>query len=325
MNEWLGKTVLVTGGTGLLGSHLVRVLSDQGATAISVSRKPMGEEICVAARSGVIKSFQIDLLDRLEVLALCTSIEPPIDVLIHCAALDGNAAFKIRHPAEIVTNNVQLASNVLEAARSSAIPDVVLVSSAEIYSSAAQNPIRESDDFTTIFPFPSNGYVRSKVIIEILGQVYAEQYGLRIYSPRPTNLYGPGDISGTERGRVIPAMLERILSGGVVEIWGDGRQSRSFMYAEDAAKAILLMVQKRLVGPLNMATSETITIEDLATSLFELTSRPKQISFKGRMPIGERDRLLNIESLSEMLDFEPWSLEEGLRETIHWHMRSRVI
>jgi dTDP-4-dehydro-6-deoxy-alpha-D-gulose 4-ketoreductase len=322
MSHWRGKTVLVTGGSGFLGSHLVRALADEGAIVISVSRNPLALNGS-STMGGTVQSFQTDLLDSSHIAALCKGTEPPIDVLIHCAALDGNAAFKSRHPAEIVTNNVRLASNVLEAARLSAIGDAVLVSSAEIYARDAQNPVREADDFTTLFRYPGDGYVLSKVMIEMMGHVYAEQFGLRIYVPRPTNLYGPGDISGAERGRVIPTMLGKILSGEVVDIWGDGQQSRTFINVEDAARAIMLMVEKRQVGPLNIATLEAITIKALARRLFELAGKPERIRFDASKPVGPRDRILDVQSLYEILDFELRPLSEGLKETVPWYAALR--
>ena len=323
MSYWRGKTVLVTGGSGFLGSHIVRALADDGAIVISVSRNPLTMDNGTM-KSVAVRSFQTDLLDSFDIAALCKDTEPPIDVLIHCAALDGNAAFKSRHPAEIITNNVRLASNVLEAARLSGIGDAVLVSTAEIYARDAQNPVREADDFTTLFTFPGDGYVLSKVMIEMMGHVYAEQFGLRIYVPRPTNLYGPGDISGTERGRVIPTMLGKILAGKAVDIWGDGQQSRTFINVEDAARAILLMVENRRVGPLNIATTEAITIEALAKRLFELADKPQRIRFDTSQPVGHRDRILDVQSLYEILDFEPRPLIKGLKETVPWYAGLRA-
>lgn len=324
MSDWRGKTVLVTGGLGFLGSYLVRTLADEGAIVISASRNPPAMNSATTAKGGAVRSLQIDLLNTSDIAALCKDAEPPIDVLIHCAALDGNAAFKSLHPAEIVTNNVRLASNVLEAARLSGIGDAVLVSTAEIYARDAQNPVREADDFTTLFSYPGDGYVLSKVMIEMMGHVYAEQFGLRIYVPRPTNLYGPGDISGAERGRVIPTMLGKILSGEAVDIWGDGQQSRTFINVEDAARAILLMVEKRRVGPLNIATMEGITIEALASRLFELAGKSQRIRFDSSKPVGSRDRILDVRSLYEILDFEPRPLIKGLKETVPWYAGLRV-
>jgi nucleoside-diphosphate-sugar epimerase len=318
MSYWQGKTVLVTGGSGFLGSHLVQALAEEGAVVISVSRN---ESPLAAASdtSGEVRSFQADLLNPSEIAALCKYTVPSIDVVVHCAALDGNAEYKRKYPAEIVANNLRFATNVLEAARLSGINEVVLVSSAEIYSHDVSNPVAESDDFTKSFTYPSDGYVLSKVMIEMLGNVYAEQFGLRIYVPRPTNLYGPGDLSGKERGRVIPTMLDNILAGRAIHIWGDGQQSRSFIHVDDAARAIMQMVEKRRVGPLNIATSEMITIEGLAQLLFTLTESPQSLEFDRSKPTGHRDRVLDLRSLYNFLDFEPRPISRGLEETTAWY------
>jgi dTDP-4-dehydro-6-deoxy-alpha-D-gulose 4-ketoreductase len=323
MSNWSRKTVLVTGGSGFLGSHLVRDLAEEGANVIAVAHRSSMESP-IASNGGGVQSFRMDLLDSSYVATFCKANYPSIDVLVHCAALDGNAAFKSSHPAEIVTNNVRLASNVLEAARLSGIGDVVLVSTAEIYSLGAQNPVSEADDFTKLFSYPGDGYVLSKVMIEMMGHVYGEQFGLRIYLPRPTNLYGPGDFSGAERGRVIPTMLGRIFAGEEVEIWGDGKQSRTFIHVDDAARAIMLMVDKRRLGPLNIATNESVTIKELARQLFELAGKPERIRFDTSKPTGHRGRILDVKSLYEILDFAPRSFADGLNETVPWHMSLRV-
>jgi dTDP-4-dehydro-6-deoxy-alpha-D-gulose 4-ketoreductase len=324
MSDWRGKTVLITGGSGFLGSHLVRAISSKGATVISVSRSASPTETDPTPSQSVVRTFQTDLLNPSDIAALCKYTVPRIDVLIHCAALDGNAMFKSQYPAEIVANNLRFATNVLEAARLSGIGDVVLVSSAEIYSRDIQNPVREADDFRELFPYPSDGYTLSKVMIELLGDVYAQQFGLRVYVPRPTNLYGPGDISGSERGRVIPTMMDKILSGEKVEIWGDGQQRRSFVNVDDAARAIMLMVEQERVGPFNIATMETTTIESLASTLFTLFNRPQRIEFDRSKPVGHRDRVLDVQSLYEILDFTPRPLSEGLAETADWYAHYRA-
>jgi nucleoside-diphosphate-sugar epimerase len=318
MSIWNQKTVLVTGGSGFLGSSVVRLLSREGANVISVARRQITLDES-ATNEGNVQYFQMDLLDSSAVAALCHAAQPSIDVLIHCAALDGNAAFKSLHPAEIVTSNVRLASNVLEAARLNGIDEVVLVSTAEIYALGAQNPVHERDDFTKLFSYPGDGYVLSKIMIEMMGHVYVEQFGLKIYVPRPTNLYGPGDFSGAERGRVIPTMLGKILAGETVEIWGDGRQSRTFINVEDAAKAILAMVEKRKVGPLNIATKDSITIDELAQRLFELAGKPAQIQFDTSKPVGHQGRILDVESLYQIVDFAPRALSSGLEEAVSWY------
>lgn len=316
MSFWREKTVLVTGGEGFLGAHLVRALANDEASVTSVYRTANARESDTKSVDA-IQRIQLDLLDPSGISNLCQ--RQSIDVLIHCAALDGNAAFKMLHPAEMVTSNVRLASNALEAARLSDIGEVVLVSTSEIYARSAVNPVRENDDFTALFSYPSDGYVLSKVMIEMMGHVYAEQFGLNVYLPRPTNLYGPGDISGAERGRVIPTMLQKILSGEAVEIWGDGTQSRTFINVEDAARSILLMVEKKRTGPLNIATTEAITIQSLARSLFELAGTPERIHFDTSKPVGSRDRILDVQSLYEILNFRPRTLTDGLRETVPWY------
>jgi dTDP-4-dehydro-6-deoxy-alpha-D-gulose 4-ketoreductase len=119
-------------------------------------------------------------------------------------------------------------------------------------------------------------------------------------------------------------MLGRILAGKEVDIWGDGKQSRTFINVEDAARAILLMVDQQRVGPLNIATKESITIEQLARRLFELAGTPERIRFDTSKPSGHRGRILDVESLYEILDFAPRQFANGLVETVPWYVKRQV-
>ncbi len=313
-----GKTVLVTGASGFLGRHLIRLLRELSVDVVAISRRgrPSGcgdieEDDGIRWISGDLVNF-----DELETIP---PIGQPIDAIIHSAALDGNAEFKRDHPAEIVNVNSKLTSNILELARVRGIQDVVLVSSAEIYSSNATSPIREQDDFTSRYPTPANGYILSKIIMEVMGYVYAEQYKLRVYIPRLTNMYGAGEDVSTDRIRVIPSMVTKVINDQEVYIWGDGQQSRSFIHVEDAARCILLMMEKEIIGPLNIATKQEVKVVELAEIIFKLIGVPRRINFIESMPTGPSNRILDVGKLYQILNFEPRSIQHGLEETVAWY------
>lgn len=294
---WQGKKVAVTGAKGFLGSHFVTELNKLGAQVNSFSRD------------------QLDLLDFDQTRKALKNTA----VVISCAALDGNAEFKKNHPAEILDNNLHISSNILNAARDNRISDVVLISSAEIYSGHAPNPVREEDDYRLYGGHTDSGYILSKRYGEILASLYQEQYGLRVYLPRPSNIFGPGDHFSEQSTRVIPSFITKILAGVPIEIWGDGSQIRQFIFVRDVVQTILTMVEKQAVGKINIATEESISVLALAKKISKIIDKKANILLDKTKSVGSKSRLLNVEKMHHLISFKPFSLEEGLQETVKWY------
>ncbi len=298
MNFWNGKNVAITGAGGFLGGHFVSKLMDLGAIVKVLSRE------------------ELDLTNSIEVTKVLRNIE----VVINCAALDGNSEFKKNHPAEILDTNMRIASNILAAARDNNISDVVLISSSEIYSSYAPNPIKEEDDYRLYGGHTSNGYILSKRFGEILADLYREQYSLRVYFPRLSNIFGPGDHFGDLSTRVIPSFIDKILKGDTIEIWGDGSQTRQFIYVEDAVVAIMAMVENQSVGALNISTSETITILNLAKKVSSLLGVKAKLKLDISKSTGSQDRVLDISKMTNLVGSSSlMSLDDGLSKTLEWY------
>lgn len=318
-----GKKVLLTGASGFLGQHFLKFLPNTGAETVAISRKSPPVRFSNEEKSAERVHWVMADLGKSGDLDKAVDSNYNIDIVIHCAALDGNADFKKNHTAEIVRVNTQLTTNVMEFSRTRGIHDVVLVSSAEIYATDATNPVREEDDFATKFPAHSNGYVLSKVIMEIMGLVYEKQYGMRIYVPRLTNLYGSGEMMSEERLRVIPSMVTKVLAGSDVLIWGNGKQTRSFIHVEDAVRCIVLMVRHGKTGALNIATNESVSVAELARYVFKIADIPERITYLETMPTGPGNRILDVGKLYSILDFKPKEIRSGLAETIEWYQRSK--
>lgn len=313
--KWRGATVVVLGGHGFIGSHFVQHLAQLGSRVVSVYRSERRDSLSsLGTASSRVESYQADVLDSVALSAICRQVANGADVLICCAGLDGNADFKIRHAATILDTNIRITSNVLNCALAASIGDIVLVSSAEVYSRFAVNPVKEDDDYRVRIDDTGNGYVMSKVFSEILGKAYREQYGLRIYSPRPTNVYGPGDYAGPIVGRVIPNMIERALAGSDIEVWGDGSQRRSFIYVEDMVRSVLSMIDDGVDGALNVATREQVSILELANLVFQVFGGRGRISLQTAKPSGVAARILDVSKLYSIIEFEPRSLAAGLEE-----------
>lgn len=316
MSFWKNKRVLVTGADGFIGSHFISELAGLDACTIGTSRK----DAQAAGTRGKTKKARLDLLDFDRVLSVCK--EENIDIVLHCAALDGNIEFKIKNSARIMDENMRMVSNILNAAKDLNIQDVMLMSSAEIYSPQVQSPIVEEDDHQKFFHYSENGYVLSKIFSEVLGKLYAKQFGMRVFSPRPTNVYGPGDKFDVSTNRVIPSMIQKAVREEQIEIWGDGSQVRGFVHVDDLVRAILLMIESGRYQTLNIATSESISILDLAKVISRVVNVKPNIHLDLEKPAGIKERVLSVQKLESISNFKPKSLEDGLRETVKWYVTS---
>ncbi|WP_329192186.1 NAD-dependent epimerase/dehydratase family protein [Streptomyces sp. NBC_01435] len=320
--HWAGKTIVVTGGLGFIGSHFVERLLEYGANVACIHRGPKPEVLKDFLPADHLRLLSLDLLDYAGLSAAIRSVTPRVDMIVHCAALYGNAEFKKRNPATILDANMRMASNVLEVARAHEIGDVVMMGSAEMYSELAPSPAREDDDYRR-FPVPTqNGYALAKIYTEMLADVCRTQYGMRIFVPRPTNVYGPRDDFDACVSRVVPRLMNRIARGEDIEIWGDGSQTRTFIHAGDVVRTTLRMVELNRHHTLNIGTREEISILALARMLSSAFGGPECIRLVPEMPIGPGARTLDVSRMDELIDFEPTTLRDGLEETVRWYRRT---
>ncbi len=294
---WLNKKVAVTGAGGFLGSHFVTELESLGAEVSSFSRE------------------KVDLLSSEKTTIALSNI----DVIVNCAAIDGNAEFKKNHAAEILDANMRISSNVLNAAKNNQIKEVVLISSSEIYSGFAPNPVKETDDYRTFGGHTESGYILSKRYSEILATLYQEQYGFNVYLPRPSNIFGPGDHFGEQSTRVIPSFISKIVTKMPIEIWGDGSQVKQFIYVKNVVDAVLSTVENKNNGVINISTNEYISILELAKKISSLLDIEADIRLDNTKSIGSKSRILDTTKMYQLTHTNPMSLEEGLVETIKWY------
>ena len=285
-----GQTVVVTGAGGFIGSHVVETLLGTNARVVALYRTDPPP-----FTAPNLQTFPLDLRDENELRAVLRYAAPNADTVIHTAAMDGNAAFKRDNTALIFDTNLRIGSNVLNCARDAGVGKVVLVSSAEASV--------ESD----------NGYALSKSVVELLAEQYRKQYGMRIFLPRPSNVYGPRD----KVDRVIPAMITRITSGQDVEIWGDGSQTRSFVHVCDVVTAMLEMVAQDTDDVQTVASRETISILELARTLCALLDVPERVRLDPTKPTGAPPRPFDTTRMYQLVT--PRALRQGLGETVSWY------
>lgn len=297
-NYWKGKKILITGSSGFIGTHFLSELKELGSDVVG------------------IRHTDCDLLSYEKTV----DISKGYDILVNCAALDGNAQFKERFSAEIMDANTKITSNILNAAVKNKIADVVHLSTAEVYASTADSNSKEGDTLLFANEQRLNGYVISKLYGELMANIYGNQFGVNVYLPRPTNVYGPQDHFEDGKRRAIPNFIHKIAKNEPIEIWGDGKQVRQFVYVKDVVRTVLTMVEKKYTGVLNISTDEIVTIENLVTWIYKSFNKSKDIRFISTSSSSEASRIVDTEKMYKLIDFETTPLSEGLQKTIAWYL-----
>jgi nucleoside-diphosphate-sugar epimerase len=307
---WKQRKVLVTGGTGFVGSWAIDALVAAGAD-VSVAVRPATRAHGLRQE---VEPIVCDLRDAHDCLRACHAKQ----VVFSFAHGDGSADFKRRQPASLFRQNMSISLNLLEAAAHQGVERVLITSSAEVYSPDVPPPTLEDSAFEHLERVMGDGYAWSKRVTEVAARLYSRQYGFRLAIARPSNLYGPGDSYDESRGRVIPMFIRRIESGQPVVIWGDGEQLRSFLYVEDFVRGTLDLVESYSEGePVNFASPEHVTIRDLALRIATIAGRVVDIRCELDKPAGAPRRMLDITRARQSIGFEPRvKLDEGLRRTI---------
>ncbi len=315
---WNGKRVLVTGGCGFIGSHVVEALLRRGAdvTATMSRSRPVAD---AAERlwpmSDGIRIESVDLADAED----CCDVSRGHDVILGLAHSDGSVAFKRARAASIFRHNVTVSLNLLEAARSNDIERVLLMSSAEAAGEDGAAALHEDEPWLSPAWGADDGYAWSKRMSEFSAQLWQRQYGVKVAVARPGNVYGPRDHFDTGRARVIPNFIRQALTGeGPIVIWGSGEQVRSFLYVEDLASGLLDLTEKHAeADPVDFAGTQEISVRDLAALIVRLCGRAVDVVCDTSRPSGPDKRRKTSDKAERLLGFRPTvPLETGLSRTI---------
>jgi len=302
-----GKRVLVTGGAGFLGQHLVRTLRERGC-----------KEIVVPRRS------QYDLTREAAVEQLYRDARP--QVVIHLAAVVGGIGANLANPGRFLYDNLMMGALLMEYARQAGVEKFVGVGTICSYPRLTPVPFRE-EALWDGYPEETNApYGVAKKMLLVQGQAYRQQYGFNAIHLLPVNLYGPGDHFDLETSHVIPALIRKCLEAierrePEIVCWGDGTPTREFLYVEDCAEAIVLATE-RFDGPepVNIGAGFEISIKELVELIAELTGFQGKVVWDTTKPNGQPRRCLDTSRAREAFGFR-WKTEfrEGLRRTIQWY------
>lgn len=307
MPQLAEKRILVTGGAGFLGRHIVRLLTQRGCRQIAVPRRS-----------------QYDLTREAAVVQLYEDVQP--EIVIHLAAVVGGIGANRANPGRFLYENLVMGALLMEYARRAGVEKFVGIGTICAYPKHTPVPFRE-EDLWAGYPEETNApYGLAKKMLLVQGQAYRQQYGFDAIHLLPVNLYGPGDNFDLETAHVIPALIRKCLEASEQEerevvCWGDGSPTREFLYVEDCAEAIVLATE-RYDGaePVNVGAGFEISIQDLAGLIAELTGFRGRIVWDPTKPNGQPRRRLDTARAWALFGFRACTdLREGLRCTIAWY------
>ncbi|MDA2933348.1 SDR family NAD(P)-dependent oxidoreductase [Acidobacteria bacterium AH-259-D05] len=322
MTYWAGKSVLVTGGTGFIGSHLVEALLERNAHVRVAGRDREHLRAVLGRREGEIEFLQGDLTSPVFARQACAGMEAVFNLAAQVAGVEYNNS----HPGTTFTSNVAIGLNVLDASAEEGVERLLYVSSACVYRRHCTVPTPELEGFQGDPEFTNFGYGWAKRALEIQARCYAQEFPIKIGIVRPYNAYGPRDNFEWETSHVIPSLIRKAVEGqDPIVVWGDGTQLRSFVYVSDFVKGLLLALERYPeCDPVNIGTDEEVTIADLVRMIVELVGTKARIVFATDRPAGQPRRKGDLSKAREKLGFEcKVSLEGGLLKTIEWYTKGR--
>ena len=306
------KRVVVTGGAGFLGTHLLQRLKRAGCRHVFVPTYP-----------------EFDLTLHSDVERLFVVHRP--EILIHLAAVVGGIGANRNSPGRFFYDNAIMGIHLLEGARRYRTEKTVVLGTICAYPKFTPVPFSEHDLWNG-YPEETNApYGLAKKMLLVQCQAYRQQYGTNAIFLLPVNLYGPGDNFDLQTSHVIPALIrkcvEAVQSGrNEIELWGDGSATREFLYVEDASEGILLATKVYdKPDPVNLGSGFEISIRDLARNVAEMTGFTGRIVWDTSQPNGQPRRCLDTSRAEREFGFRAKTpFEAGLRNTIDWYRRTRT-
>jgi UDP-glucose 4-epimerase len=319
--DLIGAKVLVTGGAGFIGSHLVDSLLDRGVERVRVvDDLSLGSEQNLARALG---DDRVTLLrgDCAELSSLATGNPLPYDFCFHMAVIP--LPHSLVHPEHNVRANIAMTTAVCELGRSGGYKRLVHFSSSEVFGNAQELPMSEDHPLAGHTP-----YAASKAGADLVVSSYAKTFGLETVTVRPFNTYGSRQNAGTYAG-LIPAVLGAVVSGAPVHIYGDGEQTRDMTYVADTvAGTLALAASERTTGrSFNLGTGSEASVNMIVGLLLSaLGCRDHPILHVAPRPGDVRRLVADISRARDAVDFDPSTpLAIGIKQTVDWYLESGSI
>lgn len=316
MSFWNNKRVLVTGGTGFLGSYVTEKLKEKGCKEIFVPR-----------------SKDYNLVEMEAVKRVYADAKP--DIVIHLSAKVGGIGANRANPGKFFYDNLMMGVQMMEIGRQGGIGKFVAIGTICAYPKFTPVPFKE-ENLWNGYPEETNApYGLAKKMLLVQAQAYRQQYGFNAIYLLPVNLYGPKDNFDPESSHVIPALIKKCFDamrnkeGGknqesTITIWGTGKATREFLYVEDAARGIVLATERyNKPEPVNLGTGFEISIKDLMGKIAQLMDFKGKIIWDTSKSDGQPRRCLDVSKAKKYFGFTAkTNFDEGLKKTINWYLKN---
>jgi len=307
------KRIIVTGGEGFLGQHLIKKLIER----------------CVPRENIFIPKFEeYDLRKEKDIKIMFSDFKA--DIVIHLAAKVGGIGLNREKPGELFYDNLIMGIQVMEQARINNVEKFVALGTICAYPKFTPVPFTE-ENLWNGYPEETNApYGLAKKMLLVQSQAYKQQYGFNSIFLLPVNLYGPGDNFDPSSSHVIPALIKKCVDAvennkDKISVWGTGKASREFLYVEDAAEGIILATEKyNKSEPVNLGAGFEITIKDLVEKIAKLTGFKGRIEWDISKPDGQPRRMLDVSKAKKEFGFAAkTNFDEGLKKTIEWYNKNK--
>jgi len=302
-------TILVAGGSGLVGSAIVRELKRLNKDVVGISSK------------------DVDLLDRKKTFEFINNLKPT--AIIDSAAKVGGIGGNNSYPVEFLSQNLQIQSNLMDAAHAAKVSKFVFLGSSCIYPKDCAQPIKEEYLLTGALEQTNSAYAVAKIAGIELIKSYRKEYGYKWISVMPTNMYGPNDNFDLENGHVLPVLIRKFIEAkrsdsGKVTLWGSGTPLREFLHVDDLAKAIVLCMDKYDDSrQINIGSGQEVSIKDLADKISKAVGFSGEISWDSSKPDGTMRKILDSSKIAD-LGWKPLiSLDQGIASTVEWYLQNK--
>jgi GDP-L-fucose synthase len=310
--ELKNERIVVTGGAGFLGSHVVERLKAEGAADIFIPR-----------------SKDYDLVENEDIIRLLKEAKP--SVILHLAAVVGGIGANRQNPGSFFYKNLMMGVQLMEQARLAKLKKFVALGTICAYPKFTPVPFKE-EELWNGYPEETNApYGLAKKMMLVQSQAYRQQYGFNSIYLLPVNLYGPKDNFDLESSHVIPAMIRKFHTAKAdgapsVTLWGDGSPTREFLYVDDCAEGIVLATKKyEKSDPVNLGSGNEISIRDLADKIKALLGYEGEVKWDKTKPNGQPRRCLDVTKAQKEFGFKAkTSFDAGLKKTVDWYLRQGV-
>ncbi len=312
-NFYKNKKILVTGGTGMIGLPLVKILDNFGAKITVAS---LEKNTSLPKKT---KFFKLDLRN----LKNCLRVTKNIDYVFHLAGIKGSPVMAKKFPYRFMSPMLMFNANIIDASIKNKVKRLLFTSSIGVYKPA--KILREKDVWNT-FPSKNDWYAGwAKRIGELNIDAAKMESKMKCTTVRPANVFGPYDNFDEKTGMVVPSLISKFFKSknNKVEVFGDGSNIRDFIFSEDVARAMVLIMYKNPERPVNIGSGKGYTIKQMVKIINSYFNNKFKIIWNTNVPTGDQKRILDNNRLKYLGFKNTQNLKEGLFKTLEWYKKNR--